>query len=78
MREGDPPGVRLTIRAGLGPAVSGEDVVLAQPVELDLRQLPVFAEPSVEVGLPADRCRGGAGSEAATAAGSHPASRWRR
>ena len=51
-REGDPPGVRLTIGAGLGLAVSGEDVVLAQPVELDLRQLPVFAEPSVEVGLP--------------------------
>ena len=51
-REGDPPGVRLTIGAGLGLAVSGEDVVLAQPAELDLRQLPVFAEPSVEVGLP--------------------------
>ena len=44
--------MRLTIGAGLGLAVSGEDVVLAQPAELDLRQLPVFAEPSVEVGLP--------------------------
>jgi hypothetical protein len=43
---------RLTIAAGLGLAASGEDVVLTRPVELDLRQLPVFAEPSVEVGLP--------------------------
>jgi hypothetical protein len=52
--EGQPPGVRLTIGAGLGLAVSGEDVVLPQPVALDLRQLPVFAEPSVEVGLPGE------------------------
>jgi hypothetical protein len=52
--EGQPPGVRLTIGAGLGLAVSGEDVVLPRPVALDLRQLPVFAEPSVEVGLPGE------------------------
>jgi hypothetical protein len=51
-REGEPPAVRLTIAAGLGLAASGEDVVLTRPVELDLRQLPVFAEPSVEVELP--------------------------
>ena len=51
-REGDPSAVRLTIAAGLGIAASGEDVVLTRPVEIDLRQLPVFAEPSAEIELP--------------------------
>jgi hypothetical protein len=50
--EGEPPLVRLTIAAGAGLATSGEDVVLARPVEIELRELPVFAEPSVEAGLP--------------------------
>ncbi|MGZ8228725.1 MAG: hypothetical protein ACXWUS_03665 [Burkholderiales bacterium] len=46
--DGGPPRIRLVISAGVGLAASGEDVVLARPAEIDLRGLPVFAEPSVE------------------------------
>ncbi len=49
---GGGPDITLAIAAGRGLAVSGEDVVLPQPVEIHLRDLPVFAEPSVEAGLP--------------------------
>jgi hypothetical protein len=48
----DVPQITLTIAPGLGLAASGEDVVLSRPHTVDLRNLPVFAEPSVEVGLP--------------------------
>ena len=49
---GGEPDITLAIAAGRGLAVSGEDVLLPQPVEIHLRDLPVFAEPSVEAGLP--------------------------
>jgi hypothetical protein len=42
------PRVRLIVGAGLGIAASGEDVELARSVRIDLRRLPVYAEPSAE------------------------------
>src|SRR5690606_8228399 len=50
-RIGDPPeegarrAVSLTVAAGQGLAASGEDVVLARPLEADLWALPVVAPP---------------------------------
>jgi hypothetical protein len=41
--------VRISIEPGRGLAVSGEDVVLAQPAELSFVDLPVVAEPAVFV-----------------------------
>ena len=54
---GGRPDITLTIAAGRGLAVNGEDVVLPQPVEIHLRDLPVFAEPSIEASLPPEPVR---------------------
>jgi hypothetical protein len=74
--EGQPARIRLTIGAGHGLAASGETVALVRPLAADLRQLPVFADPAVEAGLPvaaggtappADASAGGEGQEFLTA-----------